>query len=495
MLLLGLGEQGHQVAARNMAGRLGIAGKGRRPVVELNGHGTVVDLIGDGKGGVVVVGGADEPDGIRHLNLAVKQVLGILVPGGGHQVKHPFVMAGHFQHGEHFGKIVLDSRQVHFVQNHHAGLFPVARLVQSPEELGLVEPLGEFVEVAQQLRPVPVGGLDGNHGGRVFQEAAEGMGKAGFTGTGNTFQNQQLGGSHARHKTADDLRGVIQVHLAASEEPVVLHQLLQGNLIVKDRPDIIGIFFVHQGQLGEPAGFGGDYLALLGLTVQIAVLDGNLGVGDLAADTGRCRGGMPRHIAQRGDGVVQQGRSSRVGHPLGAADAADLQRQNLVLLVNQVQHLPVQLADLPIELGVVLLVALQLPAQAHRPHQQHNCQNGHGNENQHQDNGQQLRRKAQSAEIGKENGKILTPAGDEQPHNRRDQLGNVVNHLRDDLKGEFQKITHSAPPPPVRPWRPLPSNALLPPVQPGPPLWPSPPRPLPGQPPPEWHRCRFSPQA
>ena len=204
-----LGEHLFQVLAGDPAGTLWVAFKGIGSFVQLDGHGAVIHLVGDGKGGVVVVGCADEPDGVGHPDFSVKQMLGVTRPGGGNQIQHPFVVAGHFQHGQHFCKVILDARQVHLVQHNHAGLLPVACLIQRPEELCFVEPLGELIEIAQKLGAVTVGGLDGNHGGGIIQEAAEGVGQTGFTGTGNTFQNQQLGRCHTGHKPPDDFFGVV----------------------------------------------------------------------------------------------------------------------------------------------------------------------------------------------------------------------------------------------------------------------------------------------
>ena len=209
VVLLCLGEHLLQMMAGNAAGTLGVAFKGIGSFVQLDGHGTVIYLIGDGKGGIVVVCRAHKPDGVGHADFSVKKMLGITWPGGGNQIQHPLVLAGHFQHGQHFRKVILDARQVHFVQHNHAGFFPIPGLIQRPEELCFVEPLGELIEIAQKLGAVTVGGLDGNHGGGIIQEAAEGVGQTGFTGTGNTFQNQQLGRCHTGHKPPDDFFGVV----------------------------------------------------------------------------------------------------------------------------------------------------------------------------------------------------------------------------------------------------------------------------------------------
>ena len=70
------------------------------------------------------------------------RVVGVL---GGDQVDVPFQGVRHFHDGEEFGEVVLDTRQVHFVEDDEVGVGAVARFINRTEEVGLGEALGEVV--------------------------------------------------------------------------------------------------------------------------------------------------------------------------------------------------------------------------------------------------------------------------------------------------------------------------------------------------------------
>lgn len=133
-------------------------------LVELDGDCAVVHLVRDGKGGVVVVGRADKPQAVGNGELAVVQGLGVGGPLGGHQVEHPFVVAGHLEHRQDLGKVVLHAGEVHLVEHDHGRVLAKARLIHGAEELGLVKALGKLVEVAQHLGAVAEARLHRNDG-------------------------------------------------------------------------------------------------------------------------------------------------------------------------------------------------------------------------------------------------------------------------------------------------------------------------------------------
>ena len=91
--------------------------KGNAFVVEEDRHRTVIDLIGDGEGGVVVVRRADEPDVLLDVEFAFDDVLRVVRILRGDEVDVPFKGVRHFHDGEEFGEVILDTRQVHFVED------------------------------------------------------------------------------------------------------------------------------------------------------------------------------------------------------------------------------------------------------------------------------------------------------------------------------------------------------------------------------------------
>ena len=329
-------------------------------LVDLDRDGAVVDLVGDGERGVVVVGRADEPQRVGHRDLAAVQHLRVAFPLGGHQVKHPFVLAGHFKHGKDFREVVLHARQVHLVEHNQARVGPQAGLVERAQKFRLVEALGELVEIAEDLRAVAVGRLHGNDGRRVVQVAAERIRQRRFTGTRNAFQDEQLAGGHAGHVAPHDLGRVVQLHLRCGERAVALDEALERDVVVERRRGGVAVFEVDQGKLGEAVGLG-DRLVVGGC-------GGGCGPGNRGAARGRagphaCGRRPTGHVRHRRQHVVGKRRSPHVRDALGAAHGVDLQRQKLVLLVHQIEHLLVQPADLAVERLVIRSVMLQAPIQ------------------------------------------------------------------------------------------------------------------------------------
>ena len=235
VLDLGLLEQILQVVGRHVHALVRLALKRVGALVELDGDRAVVHLVRDGKGGVVVVGRADKPQAVGNGELAVVQALGVGGPLGGDQIEYPLVVAGHLEHRQDLGKVVLHAGEVHLVKHDHERVLAQARLVHGAEELGLVKALGKLVKVAEHLGAVAEARLHRHDGRGVVQVAAKAVGQRRLTGTRDTLQDQQLGGSHAGHKTADDLGRIVELHLAAGKRAEAVNKVLQRDSIVVDR--------------------------------------------------------------------------------------------------------------------------------------------------------------------------------------------------------------------------------------------------------------------
>ena len=213
--------------------------------------GTVVDLVGDCVGGIVVVGGADVPDVLRYVELALVEMLRVGAPHARNDVQLPLVRVGHFQNGQHFREVILDTRDVHLIEQDEVHVVVVAGRVYPAKELGLVVVLGKFVEVAEKLGSVTPGRLYRGDGGVHAQELAKGVRQRGFTCTGDTLQDNELGAGHAGDKEPDGLDLVEQVHTRAGKVPERLAELLQRDAVVIRGRDVGLVEIVDVEQLGE----------------------------------------------------------------------------------------------------------------------------------------------------------------------------------------------------------------------------------------------------
>ena len=180
--------------------------------VDVDGHRTVVNLIGDSEGGVVVVRGADVPDVVGDGELAVIEVLGIVRPRGGDDLNDPLVVGGHFEDGQHLSEIVLDAGDVHFVEDYNVDVLVIRGLIESSEKLGLVVSLRKFVIVAEQLGTVTPRRLYRSDDGGVAYIFAERVRQRGFTCTGNTLEDGQTTGGEAGYEAAQELDLIPVVH-------------------------------------------------------------------------------------------------------------------------------------------------------------------------------------------------------------------------------------------------------------------------------------------
>ena len=233
----------------NLAVRMQFAFKCIGTLIQLDRHRTVVYLIGNGKGRVVVVRRSDKPGRVGYADFSVFQLFGIPRPLCRNKIEYPLFFARHLKYGKHFRKVILNARQVHLVQHDQAWILAVICLIQGTKKFRFVESFGKLVEISKNFGTVTIGRLHRNDGCRIFHIAAEGIRKTCFTGTGNTFQNQQLAGSHSGNKTPDNLRCIIKLHLACRKQTVALYKFLKGNVIVKYRFLILLIFFIHKRKL------------------------------------------------------------------------------------------------------------------------------------------------------------------------------------------------------------------------------------------------------
>ena len=392
--------------------------------VQVDWLGTVVDLIGYGVGGIVVVGGADVPDVLRDAELALVEVLGVGAPNARDDVQLPLVRVGHFENGQHFRKVILDTGDVHLIEQDEVHVVVVAGRINSAKELGLVVVLGKFVEVAEELGPVTPGWLYGGDGGVHAQELAEGVRQRGFTGTGDTLQDDELGGSHARNEQPDGLDVVEQAHARAGKVPERLAELLQRDRIVVNGRDVGLVEIVDVQQLGE-AFFVGDENALPGCGL-FALLLALLGAARKRHGAGVCQcRALPRH-----------------------ADLGHLHGHDFILFPRHFEHAALQDGNLLQQ----VLVAHDGVAEAHvLPETEENEHHDSGM-NRHDDNdgqnGQYPRQRVELRRILFEYSDVIADIEylqDPVEYPRKDHA-EALQHFGDKREEPFQKRTHALNP-------------------------------------------------
>ena len=114
-------------------------------VVEEERHSTVIDLIGDGEGGVIVISSADEPDVLRNEELAIVKVLRVIFLWGRDEVDVPGRWVRHFHDGKEFSEVVLDTGDVHLIEDDEVDILTEGGFVDATEEFGLSEFLREVI--------------------------------------------------------------------------------------------------------------------------------------------------------------------------------------------------------------------------------------------------------------------------------------------------------------------------------------------------------------
>ena len=75
-------------------------------------------------------------------------MLGVIGLRSGNEGNIPFVDVWHFHDGEEFRKIVLDTGEVHFVEDDDVDVIAVSGFINRAEEFGLGEFMGEVVVIA-----------------------------------------------------------------------------------------------------------------------------------------------------------------------------------------------------------------------------------------------------------------------------------------------------------------------------------------------------------
>ena len=145
--------------------------------------------------------------------------------------------------------------------------------------------------------------------------------------------------------------------------------------------------------------------------------------------------------------VVGQGRSPHVRNLLGAAHGVDLERQQLVLLVHEVEHLLVEAADLAIERLVGRVVAMQATVDAIAMNQDGHDQHGNRDEHGKQDDRTDLAHQVKRGEVGHKDVEVLNPAKHQQVEDGAHDGNDVVDNLCQQLPGKSQKLTHRRCPP------------------------------------------------
>ena len=115
---------------------------------------TVIDLIGDGKRGVVVICRTDIPYVLRYFYHTLVKIFRVGAPNIRNKVQLPLVCVRHFQNGKHFCEVILHTGYVHLIQQDKVNVVVKAGCIYSLEHFGLVEVLGEFVKESEKLGPV-----------------------------------------------------------------------------------------------------------------------------------------------------------------------------------------------------------------------------------------------------------------------------------------------------------------------------------------------------
>ena len=132
------------------------------------------------------------------------------------------------------------------------GITVVVALIDRPKEFCLGIALGKFVEVAIQLGTLTPGRLDRDHRGILLDKLTKSIGQTGFTGTGNTLQDDDTGSAKGGDEVAYHIQVIVQVQLGGCIFAELLTEPLQGNFIVVFRSHILGLIVViHAGQAEE----------------------------------------------------------------------------------------------------------------------------------------------------------------------------------------------------------------------------------------------------
>ena len=282
---------------------------------EVDDHGAVVHLVGDRKGGVVLVRGTDEPGVVRDMDGAVVELCGKHALGGHRHQRNVPLLGVQLEDGQEVRKVVLHAREVHLVEHHHGdGLRLIIGAVEGAQEGRLRELFGKFVEVAEDIAPVLPRGL---HRGKAYVAARvlrKVLGKRRLARARKSLQNDEVRARKPCQEGADGLHRVEHVvRLKVAVES--LYQLGQ-----REPFDVLGrrigarlVLLVDLHKIGEDDGIL-LRLRMGGVDIVGVVGEGNvvvlplLIVGDLIAvfdgadcDAHNVVDGMPEHDDARDD--------------------------------------------------------------------------------------------------------------------------------------------------------------------------------------------------
>ena len=299
--------------------------------VEVDDERAVVDLIRNGEGRVVVIRGSYVPDVLRDLQFAVDEVVRVARPGGRDELDLPFVSVGHFEDGEHLREVVLNTGDVHLVEDDDVDVVVIGRLVDALEDFGLVELLGEFVEVAEELGAVAPGRLDRGDRRVVEEIFAHYVRQRGLTCTGNTLQQYQLRGREARDHQPDGLDLIEEARVEAGEVADIVAELLEVHRAIVLRRHVVFVLLVDRGQTEEASAVHVRHAFL-----ALAAFAGSGTRGGAAA--GRRKSG--------GSGRGALGFDERADLVVGYSGRVELHREDALLLRRQLHDVAVQIGDL-----------------------------------------------------------------------------------------------------------------------------------------------------
>ena len=204
----------------------------------------------------------------------------------------------------------------------------------------------------------------------LVQITAEGIRETGFTGTGNTFQDQKLTGCHTGDKAAYDLTRIIQASSGWLQTDGILLQTASRVIWVlhTSGSDTRHTFHPPVSQLRKTM-CRDSASSEVAFSAPLATDQWQTALRLLllaAASVARCAwlrcapATISGYIFHSRNHIIGQGRSPHIRNPLCAAHGVDLQGQNAVLLIHQRKHLLVQTADFFVKCSVVCFVCLQL---------------------------------------------------------------------------------------------------------------------------------------
>ena len=91
--------------------------KGTSFIIKEDRDSTVIDLIRNGEGGVIVVCSSEELNILRNQKLAILELERIIGNHIGNQINLPIIRISHFHDGEEFSEVVLNTSQVPFIKD------------------------------------------------------------------------------------------------------------------------------------------------------------------------------------------------------------------------------------------------------------------------------------------------------------------------------------------------------------------------------------------